>query len=91
MNRRRGRSVIKNDFNEAFKKVDVILGPTTPSTAFPLKDEAQDPTELYSSDLYTIPVNLAGLPAISIPAGFSKQKLPIGMQLIGQAFKNMSF
>ena len=84
----RVRSVIKNDFNEAFKKVDVILGPTTPSTAFPLKDEApSDPTELYSSDLYTIPVNLAGLPAISIPAGFSKQKLPIGMQLIGQAFK----
>ncbi|MEC8561599.1 MAG: Asp-tRNA(Asn)/Glu-tRNA(Gln) amidotransferase subunit GatA [Pseudomonadota bacterium] len=83
----RVRSVIRNDFKEAFKKVDVILGPTTPSTAFPLKNGApSDPTELYSSDLYTIPVNLAGLPAISIPAGLSKQKLPIGMQLIGRAF-----
>ena len=83
----RVRSVIRNDFKEAFKKVDVILGPTTPSTAFPLKNVApSDPTELYSSDLYTIPVNLAGLPAISIPAGFTRKKLPIGMQLIGQAF-----
>ncbi len=83
----RVRSVLKNDFNQAFKKVDVILGPTTPSTAFPLNKEARsDPTELYSSDLYTIPVNLAGLPAISIPAGFGKKELPIGMQLIGQAF-----
>lgn len=81
------RSVIKNDFEQAFKKVDIILGPTTPSTAFPLNNKARsDPTELYSSDLYTIPANLAGLPAISIPAGLSKNELPVGMQLIGQAF-----
>ena len=83
----RVRSVLKHDFNQAFKKVDVILGPTTPSTAFPLNKEARsDPTELYSSDLYTIPVNLAGLPGISIPAGHDAKGYPLGLQIIGKAF-----
>lgn len=81
------RAIIKDDFNTAFKQVDIILGPTTPATAFPLKDkDRNDPTELYTSDFYTIPVNLAGLPAISVPVGFCKEGLPIGMQLIGKAF-----
>ncbi len=83
----RVRSVIKSDFDEAFKEIDIILGPTTPTTALSLDNSnREDPTELYSGDLFTIPVNLSGLPAISIPSGFSKDGLPIGMQLIGNSF-----
>ena len=83
----RVRSLIKSDFDEAFKEIDIILGPTTPTTALSLDNSnREDPTELYSGDLFTIPVNLSGLPAISIPSGFSKDGLPIGMQLIGNAF-----
>lgn len=80
------RRLVSQDFNEAFKSVDVILGPTTPSPAFKLGEKASDPLSMYLSDIYTIAVNLAGLPGISIPAGFTQQGLPIGMQLIGKAF-----
>lgn len=79
------RRLVRQDFDEAFKKVDVILGPTTPTPAFKLGEKISDPLSMYLSDIYTIAVNLAGLPGMSIPAGFVSG-LPIGMQLIGNAF-----
>ncbi len=79
------RRLIKNDFDAAFKKCDVLLCPATPTTAFKLGEKTADPLTMYLADIYTISVNLAGLPGISIPAGVSKARLPIGMQLIGPA------
>ncbi len=79
------RRLIANDFSEAFKRCDVILGPTSPSTAFKLGEKAADPVQMYLSDIYTIAVNLAGLPGMSIPCGFA-QGLPVGLQLIGDYF-----
>lgn len=76
------RTLIKNDFVEAFRKVDAILTPTTPTTAFKCGEKIDDPLKMYLNDIFTIPVNLAGLPGISIPCGFSGEGLPIGMQLI---------
>ena len=76
------RRLIKNDFVSAFEQVDVILGPTTPTTAYKLDERIDDPVTMYLGDIYTTSVNLAGLPGLSIPAGFS-DGLPIGMQLIG--------
>jgi aspartyl-tRNA(Asn)/glutamyl-tRNA(Gln) amidotransferase subunit A len=76
------RRLIKNDFMQALSSVDVILGPTTPSTAFNIGEKSNDPVEMYLQDIYTVTSNLVGLPAASIPAGFSKG-MPIGMQLIG--------
>jgi aspartyl-tRNA(Asn)/glutamyl-tRNA(Gln) amidotransferase subunit A len=76
------RRLIKNDFESAFDQVDVILGPTTPSAAFLIGEKANDPVSMYLSDIYTTAANLAGLPALSMPAGFSNG-LPIGAQLIG--------
>ncbi|MCC2667360.1 MAG: gatA 1, partial [Gammaproteobacteria bacterium] len=68
-----------------FKKIDIILGPTTPSPAFKLSEKISDPISMYLSDIYTIAVNLAGLPGLSIPVGFT-EGLPIGLQLIGNSF-----
>jgi aspartyl-tRNA(Asn)/glutamyl-tRNA(Gln) amidotransferase subunit A len=79
------RNLIAQDFAQAFKQVDVILGPTTPTPAFKIGAKMNDPVSMYLSDIYTIGVNLAGLPAMSIPAGFTNQ-LPIGLQLIGKHF-----
>ncbi|WP_218814743.1 Asp-tRNA(Asn)/Glu-tRNA(Gln) amidotransferase subunit GatA [Rickettsiella endosymbiont of Dermanyssus gallinae] len=79
------RALMIQDFEQAFKQVDILIGPTTPSTAFKLGEKTKDPVSMYLSDIYTIAVNLAGLPAISIPAGFS-DGLPVGMQLISPAF-----
>jgi aspartyl-tRNA(Asn)/glutamyl-tRNA(Gln) amidotransferase subunit A len=79
------RRLICQDFTQAFKQVDVILSPTAPTPAFKLGEKTSDPISMYLSDIYTIAVNLAGLPGISIPAGFVN-KLPIGMQLIGNLF-----
>lgn len=76
------RALIKKDFDEAFSKVDFILGPVAPTTAFKIGEKTSDPLKMYLSDIYTIAVNLAGLPAISIPCG-KIDKLPVGMQLIG--------
>ncbi len=78
------RKLIIRDFDEAFKKVDVILTPTTPSAAFALDEKPTDPVEMYLNDIFTVPVNLAGIPAISVPAGLSKDGLPLGLQLIGK-------
>jgi len=79
------RRLIANDFVEAFKECDVIMGPTSPSTAFKLGEKAADPVQMYLSDIYTIAVNLAGLPGMSIPCGIV-DSLPVGLQLIGNYF-----
>ena len=79
------RRLVKNEFEHTFKSIDLILAPTTPTTAFHLGDKIENPAEMYQSDIFTVGVNLAGLPAISIPAGFVSQ-LPVGMQLIGPYF-----
>ena len=81
------RTLICQDFREAFTEVDLIVTPVTPTPAFRLGEKSEDPLQMYLSDIYTISVNLAGLPAISVPCGFSKAGLPIGMQLIGRAFE----
>ncbi|AMW28416.1 MULTISPECIES: Asp-tRNA(Asn)/Glu-tRNA(Gln) amidotransferase subunit GatA [Arthrospira] len=78
------RTLIKQDFDRAFTQVEVLVCPTSPTTAFQAGEKTSDPLSMYLSDLMTIPVNLAGLPAISVPCGFDSQGLPIGMQLIGK-------
>jgi aspartyl-tRNA(Asn)/glutamyl-tRNA(Gln) amidotransferase subunit A len=80
------RRLIAQDFIEAFKKCDVIMGPTSPTTAFKLGEKAGDPVQMYLSDIYTIAVNLAGLPGMSIPCGFDSGGLPVGLQIIGNYF-----
>jgi len=77
------RHLIADDFNKAFEQVDVIAGPVNPTTAFKLGEKTDDPVQMYLGDVYTLPINLAGLPAIAHPAGFDSNGLPIGMQLIG--------
>ena len=79
------RRLISEDFKQAFEKVDVIMGPTSPTAAFKLGEKKDDPITMYLSDIYTIAVNLAGLPGMSIPAGFVKQ-MPVGLQIIGNYF-----
>ncbi len=81
------RTLIKQDFEQAFAKVDVLVCPTAPTTAFKVGEKTDDPLSMYLLDLMTIPANLAGLPAISLPCGFDKQGLPIGIQLIGNVLK----
>jgi aspartyl-tRNA(Asn)/glutamyl-tRNA(Gln) amidotransferase subunit A len=80
------RKLIKNDFDEAYKKVDAILTPSTPSAAFKIGEKTNDPVSMYLNDIFTVPVNLAGLPAISIPAGIDDKGYPLGLQIIGKAF-----
>jgi aspartyl-tRNA(Asn)/glutamyl-tRNA(Gln) amidotransferase subunit A len=80
------RRLITDDFNRVFEQCDVILGPTTPTTAFNLGAKKDDPVAMYLSDIYTISVNLAGLPGMSIPAGFGTDNRPVGLQLIGKYF-----
>ena len=80
------RRLIAQDFVEAFKHCDVIMGPTTPTTAFNLGEKGDDPVQMYLSDIYTIAVNLAGLPGMSIPVGFGKNNMPVGLQIIGNYF-----
>jgi len=81
------RRLIAQDFVESFKKCDVILGPTSPGTAFKIGEKSGDPVQMYLSDIYTIAVNLAGLPGMSLPCGFDGANLPVGMQLIGNYFQ----
>lgn len=82
------RRLVKNDFDEAFKNCDVILAPTSPIEAFPIGDKKmlENPINMYLNDVFTVSINLAGLPALSLPIGLSKNGLPLGMQLIGKAF-----
>jgi len=81
------RALIRQDFLNAYKDVDAILTPTSPTPAFKKGEKASDPLSMYLSDIYTIGVNLAGLPGISIPCGFTQSKLPVGLQIIGQPFR----
>lgn len=80
------RTLIKQDFANVFADYDLILGPTTPTTAFNLGENMDDPLTMYMNDILTVPVNLAGVPAISIPCGFAENGMPIGLQLIGKHF-----
>ena len=81
------RALIKRDFDIAFKKVDIIVGPTAPNTAFKIGEKASDPLSLYLEDIYTVPANLAGLPGISIPCGNGEESgMPVGLQIIGNSF-----
>ena len=82
----RTKAMIKQEFDKAFAKYDVILGPAAPSTAPLLGSSLDDPMKMYLGDIYTISVNLAGLPGISLPCGIDKKGLPIGLQLIGDCF-----
>jgi aspartyl-tRNA(Asn)/glutamyl-tRNA(Gln) amidotransferase subunit A len=80
------RRLIRNDFDAAFREVDVLIGPTSPTAAFRLGEKMDDPLAMYLSDIYTITANLAGIPGISIPCGRTSTGLPIGLQLLAPAF-----
>ncbi len=80
------RRLIRNDFDAAFQEVDVIVGPTSPTAAFKIGEKSSDPLSMYLSDIYTITANLAGIPGLSLPCGFTKSGLPIGLQLLAPAF-----
>ena len=80
------RQLIKQDFDEVYNKVDAILTPSTPSSAFKIGEKKDDPVSMYLNDIFTVPVNLAGLPGISIPAGLDKRGYPLGLQIIGKPF-----
>jgi aspartyl-tRNA(Asn)/glutamyl-tRNA(Gln) amidotransferase subunit A len=80
------RTLIKRDFDEGFKRCDVIVTPTAPTTAFKVGEKIQDPLQMYLSDIFTISINLAGLPALSLPCGFDDDGLPVGLQIIGKHF-----
>ncbi|MEJ2296167.1 MAG: Asp-tRNA(Asn)/Glu-tRNA(Gln) amidotransferase subunit GatA, partial [Candidatus Lokiarchaeota archaeon] len=82
----KARTLIKNDFNEAFKQCDCIVSPTMPISAFKLGELVDDPVQMYTIDILTCPVNLVGVPAISIPCGFDNNEMPIGFQIIGNYF-----
>ncbi len=80
------RTLIKNDYEKIFANYDVIIGPTTPTPAFKIGENVDDPMTMYANDILTIPINLAGVPAISIPCGFGENDLPLGLQIIGKHF-----
>src|SRR5699024_9165413 len=80
------RTLIKQDFEKVFENYDVIIGPTTPTKAFKFGEKTDDPLTMYMNDALTIPVNLGGVPGISVPCGFSEDGLPFGLQIIGKHF-----
>jgi aspartyl-tRNA(Asn)/glutamyl-tRNA(Gln) amidotransferase subunit A len=80
------RRIIKNDFDKVFENYDLIIGPTAPTTAYPIGSKSDDPLSMYLGDIYTVPVNIAGLPAMSLNCGFDGSDMPIGLQIIGPAF-----
>jgi len=80
------RTLIKRDFEDAYKQCDLIVAPTSPLPAFKLGEKLDDPLQMYLADIYTISANLAGIPAMSIPCGFTADHLPIGLQLMGRHF-----
>ena len=81
------RTLVQQDFEKAFAQVDLLLTPTTPNPAFTIGEKTNDPVTMYMEDVCTIPASLAGVPALSLPCGFTSNNLPIGMQLIGPAFE----
>jgi len=81
------RTLIRNDFEKAFRECDVIITPTAPTPAFKIGEKVDDPLKMYLSDIFTIPANLAGIAGISIPCGFSSQGLPIGLQILANSFQ----
>jgi aspartyl-tRNA(Asn)/glutamyl-tRNA(Gln) amidotransferase subunit A len=80
------RTLIKQDFDAVFKDFDCIITPTAPTPAFRIGEKSDDPLQMYLSDIYTISSNLAGIPAISVPCGFSKKGLPVGLQIMAKPF-----
>jgi aspartyl-tRNA(Asn)/glutamyl-tRNA(Gln) amidotransferase subunit A len=80
------RRLIKQDYDNAFQQCDVLMGPTSPTAAFRIGEKVHDPLAMYLSDVYTVGCNLAGLPGLSIPCGFTREGLPVGLQLIGPPF-----
>ncbi len=80
------RTLVKNEFAKNFEKYDCLLAPTSPNVAFDIGSKINNPLEMYLADLCTVPVNIAGLPGISVPCGVNSEKMPIGFQLIGKAF-----
>jgi len=80
------RTLIKSDFDTAFKDVDIIITPTAPTPAFKLGEKTADPLQMYLSDIFTISVNLAGIPGLSLPCGMTKNDLPVGLQILGRHF-----
>ena len=84
------RTLIKKDFEDAFKTVDVLITPTAPTPAFKIGEKTADPLQMYLSDIFTISVNLAGVPAVSVPCGFTSGNLPVGLQIIGNHFDEES-
>ena len=89
--RPKSRTLIKKDFEDVFEKYDVIVGPTTPTPAFKIGEKIDDPLTMYANDILTIPVNLAGVPGISVPCGFAENGLPLGLQMIGKHFDERRF
>jgi aspartyl-tRNA(Asn)/glutamyl-tRNA(Gln) amidotransferase subunit A len=81
------RTLIKGDFETAFKQVDVIAAPVAPTTAFRIGEHGDDPLSMYLEDIFTLPANLAGVPGITFPVGFDQQGLPVGMQLMAAHFQ----
>ena len=86
----KARTLIRNEFNNAFEKFDAIITPTAPTTAFKIGEKCNNPIEMYLADICTVPVSIAGIPAISIPVGKDSNNLPIGMQIIGKAFDEVT-
>jgi aspartyl-tRNA(Asn)/glutamyl-tRNA(Gln) amidotransferase subunit A len=84
------RRLIKNDFDNVFNKVDAILTPSTPTSAFKIGEKTNDPVSMYLNDIFTVPVNLAGLPAIAIPGGHDEKGFPLGLQIIGKPFEEQT-
>jgi aspartyl-tRNA(Asn)/glutamyl-tRNA(Gln) amidotransferase subunit A len=84
------RTLIADDFQKAFRNVDVLLTPTAPSTAFAIGEKMDDPVAMYLNDIFTVPASLAGLPAISLPTGLDEDGLPLGLQLIAKPFDEVT-
>ena len=82
----RARAHLSEDFDRAFREVDVIVCPSIPAPAFRIGEKTDDPLTMYLSDIFTVPASLAGLPAISLPSGFSREGLPLGIQILGPRF-----
>jgi aspartyl-tRNA(Asn)/glutamyl-tRNA(Gln) amidotransferase subunit A len=81
------RTLIKRDYDLAFEKVDALLSPVSPTPAFKIGEKSSDPLSMYLSDIYTVTANLAGIPGLSVPCGFTQGGLPVGLQLLGRQFQ----